>query len=82
LAHFWTVKAVLPKMINADSGHIVTVASVAGLMTGPKIVDYGASKVQGADRQPRQRSPFTQPPPAAARRLKVAEGGTARARLA
>lgn len=29
-AHFWTIKAALPKMIEANRGHIVTIASSAG----------------------------------------------------
>ncbi|XP_023029298.1 estradiol 17-beta-dehydrogenase 11 [Leptinotarsa decemlineata] len=44
IAHFWTVKAFLPKMIEKDHGHIITVASMAGLIGVPKLVDYCASK--------------------------------------
>lgn len=32
-AHFWTVKAFLPDMVHDNDGHIVTIASAAG-MTG------------------------------------------------
>ena len=44
LAHFWTIKAVLPAMLEADSGHIVSVASIAGLMGVSGLADYSASK--------------------------------------
>lgn len=44
LAHFWTCKAFLPAMLEAKQGHVVTVASIAGLITAPGMVDYGASK--------------------------------------
>ena len=44
LAHFWTVRAALPAMLAADKGHIVTVASSAGLLGVPGLADYCASK--------------------------------------
>ena len=44
-AHFWTVKACLPAMMEADHGHIVTIASSAGLCGTPGLADYCASKV-------------------------------------
>eukprot|EP00930_Biecheleria_cincta_P043572 TRINITY_DN29904_c0_g1_i1.p1 TRINITY_DN29904_c0_g1~~TRINITY_DN29904_c0_g1_i1.p1 ORF type:complete len:322 (+),score=62.93 TRINITY_DN29904_c0_g1_i1:30-968(+) len=44
LAHLWTCKAFIPAMLEAGQGHIVTVASVAGLMAAPGMVDYSASK--------------------------------------
>lgn len=44
LAHFWTVRAFLPGMLERGSGHIVTVASAAGLAAAPKLSDYSASK--------------------------------------
>ncbi|XP_066250531.1 epidermal retinol dehydrogenase 2-like [Euwallacea similis] len=44
LAHFWTVKAFLPSMIENQHGHIVTVASMAGHAGINKLVDYCASK--------------------------------------
>ena len=44
LAHFWTIKCFLPQMISAKKGHIVTVASVAGLAGTNKLVDYCSSK--------------------------------------
>jgi all-trans-retinol dehydrogenase (NAD+) len=44
LAHFWTVKAFLPHMVEAGSGHIVTVASAAGMIGVAGLADYCASK--------------------------------------
>ncbi|KAI9467084.1 retinal short-chain dehydrogenase/reductase [Lactarius psammicola] len=44
LAHFWTLKAFLPDMIRNKSGHVVTVASVGGLVGMAQMTDYNASK--------------------------------------
>jgi len=44
LSHFWTIKAFLPAMLASDSGHIVTVASMAGKIGINKLVDYCSSK--------------------------------------
>merc|ERR1719167_739551 len=44
LAHFWTLKAFLPHMIERKMGHIVNVASLAGHSGTNKLVDYCASK--------------------------------------
>ncbi|XP_059052632.1 short-chain dehydrogenase/reductase family 16C member 6-like [Achroia grisella] len=44
LAHFWTVKAFLPTMIEHNDGHIVTIASMAGYIGVSKLVDYCSSK--------------------------------------
>lgn len=44
LAHFWTVKAFLPQMIEADRGHVVTIASAAGVIGVAGLADYCASK--------------------------------------
>ncbi|MHB9296629.1 putative oxidoreductase SadH [Pillotina sp. SPG140] len=44
LAHFWTVKAFLPSMLTRNSGHIVTIASAAGLIGVKGLADYSASK--------------------------------------
>ena len=45
LAHFWTVKAFLPAMLRrGGDGHIVTLASVAGLIGSARLTDYSASK--------------------------------------
>ena len=43
-AHFWTVKAFLPDMVETNSGHIVTLASAGGIVGSSGLVDYGASK--------------------------------------
>lgn len=44
LAHFWTVRAFLPKMIEHKRGHIVEIASLAGHIGMHKQVDYCATK--------------------------------------
>jgi all-trans-retinol dehydrogenase (NAD+) len=44
LAPIWTTRAFLPAMIERDRGHIVTIASAAGLIGAPKLTDYAASK--------------------------------------
>jgi len=44
LAHFWTLKAFLPEMIKKKSGHIITVASIGGLVGIAQMTDYNASK--------------------------------------
>jgi len=44
LAHFWTLKAFLPHMIEEKTGHIVSVASVIGLVGAAQLTDYCASK--------------------------------------
>ena len=44
LGHFWTVKAFLPDMVQANSGHIVTIASAGGIVGSSGLVDYSASK--------------------------------------
>ncbi len=44
LALFWTAKAFLPAMVARNSGHLVTVASAAGLIGVANLVDYSASK--------------------------------------
>ena len=44
LALFWTVRAFLPKMQERNSGHIVTIASAAGLAGTAKLTDYCSSK--------------------------------------
>ncbi|KAL8589160.1 hypothetical protein ACOMHN_052498 [Nucella lapillus] len=43
-AHFWTVKAFLPAMIAQNKGHVVTIASSAGLFGVTGLADYCASK--------------------------------------
>lgn len=44
LAHFWINKSFLPDMIQRQKGHVVTVASAAGLNCASFMVPYGASK--------------------------------------
>ena len=44
LALFWTTKAFLPAMKARGSGHVVTVASAAGLIGTARETDYAASK--------------------------------------
>ncbi|XP_076291544.1 estradiol 17-beta-dehydrogenase 11 [Lasioglossum baleicum] len=44
LAHYWTTKAFLKDMMKNNHGHIVTVASVAGLLGTYKCTDYSATK--------------------------------------
>ena len=44
LAIFWTAKAFLPAMLERDRGHIVTIASAAGLAGTAKLTDYCSSK--------------------------------------
>ena len=44
LAHFWTVRAFLPGMLANGRGHIVTIASAAGLGGTSRLTDYCASK--------------------------------------
>jgi all-trans-retinol dehydrogenase (NAD+) len=44
LASFWTVRAFLPAMLERDSGHLVTVASAAGLAGTARLTDYCSSK--------------------------------------
>ncbi|NXI13812.1 RDHE2 dehydrogenase, partial [Irena cyanogastra] len=44
MAHFWTYKAFLPAMIAANHGHLVSIASTAGLCGGSQASDYCASK--------------------------------------
>lgn len=44
MALFWTTRAFLPDMIARNDGHMVTVASAAGLVGVAKLADYCASK--------------------------------------
>ena len=41
---FWTTKAFLPDMIKANSGHIITMSSAAGIVGATRLTDYNASK--------------------------------------
>ena len=49
LAHYWTIRAFLPWMEERGAGHIVTIASVAGLAPGRRITAYGASKAAAVE---------------------------------
>jgi all-trans-retinol dehydrogenase (NAD+) len=44
MALFWTTRAFLPAMIGKGSGHLVTIASAAGLIGVSGLADYCASK--------------------------------------
>lgn len=44
LAHYWVVKAFLPDMMSANHGHIVSIASLAGLGGVCRLTDYCGSK--------------------------------------
>ena len=44
LALFWTVRAFLPGMIKQGKGHVVNIASAAGLGGTARLTDYCASK--------------------------------------
>ena len=44
MALFWTAKAFLPEMMEAGSGHLVTMASAAGTIGVAGLADYCASK--------------------------------------
>ncbi|KAH9861574.1 hypothetical protein J1614_011324 [Plenodomus biglobosus] len=43
-SHYHLAQAFLPAMIAANHGMVVTVASLAGYVTAPRLVDYAASK--------------------------------------
>ncbi|KAF1931848.1 NAD(P)-binding protein [Didymella exigua CBS 183.55] len=43
-AHFYLAQQFLPSMVQSNHGMIVTVASLAGYVTAPSMVDYAASK--------------------------------------
>ncbi|XP_008590893.1 PREDICTED: short-chain dehydrogenase/reductase family 16C member 6-like [Galeopterus variegatus] len=43
-SHFWTCKAFLPAMIEANHGHLVCVSSIAGRIGINGLTDYSASK--------------------------------------
>ena len=44
ISHFYTIKEFLPDMLSIDEGHIVTIASLAGLVGVNRQTDYSASK--------------------------------------
>ncbi|KAE8836134.1 hypothetical protein HRS9139_04232 [Pyrenophora teres f. teres] len=44
MSHYYLVQQFLPHMIKTNHGMIVTVASVAGYLSAPSMVDYASSK--------------------------------------
>ena len=44
ISHLHTITEFLPGMIAAKRGHIITIASMAGIVGVPGLVDYCASK--------------------------------------
>jgi all-trans-retinol dehydrogenase (NAD+) len=44
ISHLYTIKEFLPEMIANKKGHIVSIASMAGLWGSPALTDYSASK--------------------------------------
>ncbi|EAW06309.1 short chain dehydrogenase/reductase family protein [Aspergillus clavatus NRRL 1] len=44
LAHYWLAREFLPAMVTRNHGMVVTVASQAGYVTTPNLVDYAATK--------------------------------------
>ncbi|XP_030302052.1 epidermal retinol dehydrogenase 2-like [Calypte anna] len=44
MAHFWIYKAFLPAMVASNHGHLVSIASAAGLVGVSHLSDYCASK--------------------------------------
>jgi len=44
ISNFWLTKSFLPKMIEKNEGHIVTISSVAAFTATSKLSDYSASK--------------------------------------
>lgn len=43
-AHFWTTRAFVPEMVSSNKGHVVTIASAAGISGVAGLSDYCASK--------------------------------------
>ena len=44
ISHSQTMATLLPYMYRRNSGHIVTIASIASFVSGPENADYAASK--------------------------------------
>jgi len=43
-AHIWTIRAFLPGMIERGNGHLVTIASAAGIVGVSRLSEYSAAK--------------------------------------
>jgi len=43
-AHIWMIRALLPGMIERGAGHLVTIASAAGIVGVARLADYSATK--------------------------------------
>jgi all-trans-retinol dehydrogenase (NAD+) len=44
MSHLWACKAFLPAMVESNHGHIVNIASIAGIVGTNKMTDYCAAK--------------------------------------
>lgn len=44
LSHLWTIREFFPDMKKLNHGHIVTIASIAGVVGCPGLAEYSASK--------------------------------------
>lgn len=44
ISHLWTIREFMPDMIANKKGHIVSIASMAGLAGSPMLTDYTGSK--------------------------------------
>eukprot|EP01116_Phalansterium_solitarium_P000044 TRINITY_DN10036_c0_g1_i2.p1 TRINITY_DN10036_c0_g1~~TRINITY_DN10036_c0_g1_i2.p1 ORF type:complete len:326 (-),score=56.26 TRINITY_DN10036_c0_g1_i2:375-1352(-) len=44
MAQFWVCRAVLPRMVERKSGRVVLIASIAGMMSMNRLVEYCTSK--------------------------------------
>lgn len=44
LAHYWILREILPRMIERNDGHIVTVCSAAGLIPTRNLAAYSGTK--------------------------------------
>ena len=43
-SHFWLVREFVPAMMRRNKGHVVSIASMAGICAQPALADYCASK--------------------------------------
>jgi all-trans-retinol dehydrogenase (NAD+) len=44
ISHIWTIRAFLPEMLERGAGHLVTIASAAGIIGVSRLSDYSAAK--------------------------------------